>query len=421
MNLKIQNKPNYKKCFDNVLILSLIFINNINNFINIIFIKKIIIYFIIKMNKSEENPLTKFIYILLLYSFFIFSGLFEEKIFKQEYEYINEKNEIKKIKFKNANISLFIISFFSIIVSNIGLLYSSSEFKGEKNVKIFSNSDKTILGIFYVISKYSADSSLQFVDFIIKVIGKSCKSASILIISLFNNVPIIGALFKKLINFKDDKKNIANYTFNDIIKVILNTLSVILFTFGSNEGNKGKNIQKNNSEKIIGIVLLLISLLSDGLLALKEKILNNNIENDEKLKKYKKLLSWEYMSLFSIITLFFCTISIIYGIIFNDLFNFIKIIFNCKILLRDLFFYGILVSFGQCIIFLFLEKYGPLTLSMLTSIRKVLTITLSIIVFGKNITFIQFISLIMAIIIIFWEVFEKRTKTVNVNKINKSA
>lgn len=205
MNLKIQNKTNYKKCFDNVLILSLIFINNINNFINIIFIKKIIFYFIIKMNKSEENPLTKFIYILLLYSFFIFSGLFEEKIFKQEYEYISEKNEIKKIKFKNANISLFIISFFSIIVSNIGLLYSSSEFKGEKNVKIFSNSDKTILGIFYVISKHPADSSLQFVDFIIKVIGKSCKSASILIISLFNNVPIIGALFKKLINFKDGK------------------------------------------------------------------------------------------------------------------------------------------------------------------------------------------------------------------------
>ena len=373
------------------------------------------------MNKSEENPLTKFIYILLLYSFFIFSGLFEEKIFKQEYEYINEKNEIKKIKFKNANISLFIISFFSIIVSNIGLLYSSSEFKGEKNIKIFSNSDKTILGIFYVISKYSADSSLQFVDFIIKVIGKSCKSASILIISLFNNVPIIGAIFKKLINFKDDKKNMANYTFNDIIKVILNTLSVILFTFGSNEGNKGKNIQKKNSEKIIGFVLLLISLLSDGLLALKEKILNNNIENDEKLKKYKKLLSWEYMSLFSTITLFFCTISIIYGIIFNDLFNFIKIILNCKILLRDLLFYGILISFGQCIIFLFLEKYGPLTLSMLTSIRKVLTITLSIIVFGKNITFIQFISLIMAIIIIFWEVFEKRTKNVNENKIKKSA
>lgn len=31
MNLKIQNKTNYKKCFDNVLILCLIFINNINN------------------------------------------------------------------------------------------------------------------------------------------------------------------------------------------------------------------------------------------------------------------------------------------------------------------------------------------------------------------------------------------------------
>jgi len=368
------------------------------------------------MNKYEENSFTKFFYILLLYSFFIFSGLFEEKLFKQEYQYINEKNEIKNIKFKNPNISLFIVSFISIIVSNIGLLYSSKEIKKEKNIKIFSTSDKTILGIFYVISKYSADNSLQFVDFIIKVIGKSCKSASILIISLFNNVPIIGAFFKKLINFKDDKQNIANYTKNDIIKVTLTTFSVILFTFGSNDGKKGKNIEKKNSEKIIGIILLLISLLSDGLLALKEKILNTNIENDKELKKFKKLLSWEYMSLFSLITLLFCIFSIIYGIIFNDLLSVIKIIFNCKILLRDLLLYGSLISLGQCIIFLFLEKYGPLTLSMLTSIRKVLTITLSIIVFGKNINLIQFISLIMATTVILWEVFEKKIKTKNIKK-----
>ena len=114
------------------------------------------------------------------------------------------------------------------------------------------------------------------------------------------------------------------------------------------------------------------------------------------------------MRLFSIISLIFCTISILNGILFLDYGNVFKFIFSSKELLSNLILHSLLASLGQVIIFISLEKYGPLTLSMITSIRKVLSITLSIIVFGKSMTLIQTISLLMAITVIFWEIFDKQ-------------
>ena len=114
------------------------------------------------------------------------------------------------------------------------------------------------------------------------------------------------------------------------------------------------------------------------------------------------------MKLFSIISMVFCTVSIFNGILFLDYGKIFLFVFSSKELLRDLLLHSLLASLGQVIIFIFLEKYGPLTLSMITSIRKVLTITLSIIVFGKSMSVIQFISLLMAVTVIFWEVLDKK-------------
>ena len=79
-------------------------------------------------------------------------------------------------------------------------------------------------------------------------------------------------------------------------------------------------------------------------------------------------------------------------------------------LIRDVFMYGIFTSLGQVVIFIFLEKFGPLTLSMITSIRKVITIAVSIILFGKTILPHQFVSLIFAGVVIVWEMVDKKDK-----------
>ena len=65
---------------------------------------------------------------------------------------------------------------------------------------------------------------------------------------------------------------------------------------------------------------------------------------------------------------------------------------------------------GQSILYIFLGKYGPLALSMVTSVRKILSISISILYFGKSISFPQGISLFLATSIIFWEIYEKGNK-----------
>ena len=359
----------------------------------------------LKIEESNEN-ITKFIYILFLYTFFILAGIYEEKIYKNTYSYINnETGETVKSKFHSPTIALFITSISSLIFSSIGYTIQINKLK-DKTVNPFTFIDRIILGTLYILSQLTAQSSLQFLDFIIKVIGKSCKSASMMIVNILYNIPIIGTLFNKLLNVKENKNSHNEITLKDIIKVSLTTGSVLLFNLKG--GKKNDESSKPNYYLPLGIGLLLFSLICDALLGIKEKIIIGEIHTIDKYKGFEKVVSWEYMKLFSIISMVFCTVSIFNGILFLDYGKIFLFVFSSKELLRDLLLHSLLASLGQVIIFIFLEKYGPLTLSMITSIRKVLTITLSIIVFGKSMSIIQFISLLMAVTVIFWEVLDKK-------------
>ena len=70
---------------------------------------------------------------------------------------------------------------------------------------------------------------------------------------------------------------------------------------------------------------------------------------------------------------------------------------------------------GQSVLFIFLSKYGPLTVSMVTSVRKILSISISILYFGKTINFPQSMSLFLAGTIIFWEIYDKGNKNKSLN------
>ena len=142
-------------------------------------------------------------------------------------------------------------------------------------------------------------------------------------------------------------------------------------------------------------------------------MLQVNIRNNPKYNGYEKIICWEYMKIFGLCTFFFSFSQIFFQIFFVNYFQILKIVFSCNILLRDLFCYGIFDALGQSALFIFLSKYGPLTTTMVTSVRKILSISLSILYFGKSINFPQSISLILAGTVIFWEVYDKGNKTKN--------
>lgn len=81
--------------------------------------------------------------------------------------------------------------------------------------------------------------------------------------------------------------------------------------------------------------------------------------------------------------------------------------FQNKELVFNLISYAICTSIGQIFIYILLEKYGPLTLSMVTGIRKILSIAISIVLFGKVISLWKFMSLMLGTLVIVWEIYDK--------------
>ena len=117
-------------------------------------------------------------------------------------------------------------------------------------------------------------------------------------------------------------------------------------------------------------------------MALKEKIINHEVHHNPEHAKYKNRLSWEYMYLFSIYSIVFCSVVLCYEAATGDLKSAVFLYMSNKELIMNLVFYSITASLGQVFLFQFLEKFGPLTLSIITGVRKILSIALSI-VLGK--------------------------------------
>ena len=162
-----------------------------------------------------------------------------------------------------------------------------------------------------------------------------------------------------------------------------------------------------------------MSLFTDGLLSLKESMIKANINNNKKYEGYNNLLSWYYMNIFSFFTFCFTFAQILFNIFFGNYAQIFKMILGNKNLITDLFSYAVFDVLGQSVLYLFLGKYGPLQLSMVTSVRKILSVSLSILFFGKSISFPQSISLFLALSIIIWEIFEKGSKNKNKSEIKE--
>ncbi len=161
---------------------------------------------------------------------------------------------------------------------------------------------------------------------------------------------------------------------------------------------------------LIGYGLLILSLLCDGIVGLKEKIIGHKVHHDPEYFDYNGYLGWEYNKLFSFFFIIFSSISIISNTILFGGFKTFTFYLQNKELLINLISYAVFTSIGQIFIYILLEKYGPLTLSMVTGVRKIISIAVSILLFGKIISLWKFMSLMLGTLVIVWEIYDKVKK-----------
>jgi drug/metabolite transporter (DMT)-like permease len=215
-------------------------------------------------------------------------------------------------------------------------------------------------------------------------------------------------MFQKLTNSKIEKdmSTKINITYSDLLKVILSTLSIFLLNFDSS--SKENSIWNLNLPIIIGYFLLLTSIFFDGILALKEKSINFEAETIPKYKILKETLHFDYMYLFNLYSFIFALTGLMWNYIFTDFHKEWFIFLLNWDYLKYLSVGCISASCGQVFLYKILHEWGPLELSVITGIRKIISIGVSIVLFGKHVDEYKIIAIFVGLSVIFWEILEKK-------------
>lgn len=225
--------------------------------------------------------------------------------------------------------------------------------------------------------------SLAQVDYLTYMLAKSCKMIPVLLVHLL--------LYRTPI--ATQKKVVA----------VLVSAGVTLFSIGGSQG-KGRGSTGSNSS-YMGFALLAASLFMDGL---------TNASQDRMLKaardtapKDKQITGPHLMFALNLFI-------VLWNVLYLGLVDRAQLRDALALLALDKEVWGYLGAYamcgavGQCFIFYTLEQFGSLQLIMITVTRKMMSMLLSIAIFGKAVNAIQWTGILIVFSGITWEATNKR-------------
>ncbi|CAI5758213.1 unnamed protein product [Candida verbasci] len=278
--------------------------------------------------------------------------------------------------FKSPLIINLIQAFFASIV---GYIYSI--IKKSNPFDIFKTHTTKLFGWLLLISLTSSLSSpigyksLTHLDYLAYLLAKSCK--------------LIPVMFVHFIFYK------TKFPLYKYIVACLVTFGVIIFTFA----HKQEKTRINDGNTPLGLVYLIGSMLLDGL---------TNSTQDQLFKLPVNLTGAKLMC---ILNLFVFILTLGYTIIFtNELTYGYNFILNHNEVIYDILLFSGCGAIGQVFIFVILEKFDSIILITATVTRKMLSMVLSVLLFGHYLNINQIIGIILVFGGISYEALIKLTK-----------
>jgi hypothetical protein len=104
---------------------------------------------------------------------------------------------------------------------------------------------------------------------------------------MLTKVPYVGYCIELIIGQKVAKNKTPA---KDIIKGVLSTLCLFFFSYDPTKHSSGID-----HTITYGYIFLIISLIADGLLSLKEKLIKKEVEEHPKFAEYKEMTCWYFM------------------------------------------------------------------------------------------------------------------------------
>jgi UDP-galactose transporter B1 len=178
------------------------------------------------------------------------------------------------------------------------------------------------------------------------------------------------------------------YPLKKYINVIIITTGVGLFMGGGNSASKGVDDGSSQSDMMfLGILMLTLSLCFDGATgAYEDKLMGN-----DHIGPFDLMYNIQFGK---------AVISFVILIITNQLGAFVDTLQKGGI---TLFFLGLSGALGQVFIFLTISKFGALNCALIGLIRKLLTLTLSFVLYHHSMNGYQVVGLSMAVMSMFME------------------
>lgn len=128
------------------------------------------------------------------------------------------------------DVILFKFSYLILLLSGtISVFKSYSKIKNDPK-NYFGVKDKILMSLYHFLYKYLPEYSISITDFMSKLIGKSCKKLCLIVIILLNKLPLFNKFFSFMIN-EEDNFHSTELNWEDIVKALLNTVSIILFSW----------------------------------------------------------------------------------------------------------------------------------------------------------------------------------------------
>jgi UDP-galactose transporter B1 len=225
----------------------------------------------------------------------------------------------------------------------------------------------------YTTAMVSSNSALKFVPYPTQVLCKSCKPLPVL---------LFGVLFAS-----------KRYHWRKFLYITLIVAGMAIFMYKPQHSGKFDVLNFGTGE-----ALLLLSLFMDGVTGTVQE----KMKNGYKTEKYSMMF---YMNFFSGVFLFG---SILFS---HDLFKFVDFIQRYPFVLQRIALLSVAGAVGQVFIFKTVSDFGPLTLSIITTSRKLISVVLSVILFANPLNQYQKIGTIIVFLALFLDGYDSSRRS----------
>lgn len=314
---------------------------------------------------KESKVFTLIFCVLGLYALFLSWSLLQERINTKPYDHINSN----PVYFKAPLVTNTVQALFAALV---GLVYSLVAHRKSPFAVFSSPKDHestgglTFFKYFVVIALTSSLSapvgyqSLKHVDYLVYLLAKSCK--------------LLPVMFVHFVLYR------TKFPPHKYMVAALVTAGVTVFTLG-HSGSKKESINDGNT--LLGMAQLISSMLLDGF---------TNSTQDQMFRLRTKTHKVTGASLMCILNLLVFSFTLSYMVVFKfdlELAYTYSFITKYPHALMDILAFSVFGAVGQVFVFIILEKFDSLILVTATVTRKMISMILSVMLFGHHLNLSQ--------------------------------